>query len=151
MSFSTDEVLSIVRDFVTDPIQVKAVTAALIAAEKEAKNERATAEPKTKKRLVVLIRGDAATRRAVEGGAWVVALPKNAETATLLDKVSAAVRCSNDALKRKRATHTIKTFARAMEWPKAKAIKAASVSGAQDFSIKTKTPVEVVVVEKEEM
>jgi hypothetical protein len=153
MSLPTDEVLSIIKSHLPDPKVVQAIAKDLAAAEKEIKEERqATAGPKAKKRLVVLIRGDSATKAAVEGGAWVVALPEDGNTATLLDNVATAVRASNNALKRNRATRMIRTFARAMEWLKPKAIKgAAEGNPTAVFSIKTKTPIEVVVVEREEI
>lgn len=153
MPLPLDDVLSILRDHVSDPKTVKAITLDLVAAEKEVKQEReATAEPKAKKRFVVLLRGDAILKPALEGGAWIVAIPEGQSAEQLLGNVSSAVRASNDALKRNRASRVIKTFARAMEWLKPKAIKtAADGDAAKVFAIKTKTPVEIVLVEREEI
>ena len=150
MALPIESVLSIVRDHITDPTQRAAIAKALQAAEKEVKSERAeSAAPKAKKRFVVLIRGDATLKAAVSGGAWIVAENEGNDTNTLLSRIASAVRCSNDALKRNRATRTIKTFARAMEWLKPKAIKVASPE--QPWSVKTKVPVEVLVVEQESL
>lgn len=145
MSLDLDTVLSILRDHKIDGDNLIPIAKDLIAAEKEAKaSDAAEKTPKAKSKMVVLIRGDASLKRLVDGGAWVVAIPEMDSSSTLLAKVEASVKQSNDSLKRGRASRVIRTFARAMEWLKPKVTKEHGIVG-----IRTKQAVEVVVVESE--
>ena len=128
-----------------------------IAAEKEVKAEKAAeASVKTKTRLAILIRGDAALQQAVAAGAYVLSVPDDDTVSNtymaegLLNRVIAAAKEHNEAPRPRRgkSKRSIKTLNDAMTLLKAKTIKA---SGSQ-FSIKQKgMPVEVVVVTKEEL
>ncbi len=99
--------------------------------------------------MVVLLRGDASLRRLVEGGAWVVSEQESTiPRLPLTQRIAAAVKFANENLRGKnRATKVIRTFARAMEWLRTKSIK--SVDG--QFTVKTKTPVEVIVIDQESL
>jgi len=143
MSLSIDDTLDILRAHKIDGPNLTAIAKDLIAAEREIKEEKASDKtPKPKNRLVVLIRGDASLKRAVEGGAFVVSIPEADSASTILEKVKASVKTYNETIKRGRASRVIRTFARAMEWLRPKALKPNGITG-----IKTKTPVEVIVVE----
>lgn len=143
MSIPIDEILATLRNHKIEGDNLTAIAKDLIAVERELKEEKANEkEPRAKTKLVVLIRGDASLKRAVEGGAYVVSVKQDDNTATLLERIKLTVKDSNEKIKRGRASRVIRTFARAMEWLKPKALKLHGIQG-----IKNKTPVEVVVVE----
>lgn len=156
MSLPIDEILAVLRDHIpSDSPTLTAIAKDLIAAEKEVKAAAAAEKdaPKSKSRMVVLIRGDASLKRLVEGGAWVVTIPDdptqaNATSSTLLQRITKAVKTHNENLRGKnRAAKVIRTFARAMDWLRPKSIDMAQSA----FRVKTKVAVEVVVVESEEV
>lgn len=147
MSLELSEVADVLKAHLPDATLHK-VLKDLIAAEKAAKAAVAAepTEPRPKQEMVVLIRGDASLRKAVEGGAWVIKQKEGTDTTTLLDRIQRSVSSHNDSLRgNRRASKLIRTFARAMDWLRPKAID--RVSG--EFKVVTKTPVEVIVVESE--
>lgn len=140
-----DDILPILREHNIEGDNLTKIAKDLIAAEREIKAEaEASKEPKPKSRFVVLIRGDASLKKAVEAGAYIVSVPEASDSTTLLARLKAAVKTSNDTIKRGRASRVIRTFARAMEWLKPKVLKQHQIS-----SVKTRQPVEVIVVEQE--
>ena len=157
------DALDVVRQYVTDPEVLKKIAAALNAAQREnaaakAADKEAGTSKSNRYRLVVLVRGDSTLKPLVAGGAFVFAVPDGEEDVALSDTYSGegllqrfynAVRAHNDAPKGKRgkATRKIKTFAEAIRYLKPKTIK----GNGSAFKIKTTAPVEVVVVEKEEV
>jgi hypothetical protein len=143
MSITIDDALNVLRNHKIEGNDLTAIAKDLIAIEKELKAEKeANKEEKPKTNMVVLIRGDAALKKAVQGGAFIVTVPENSDNNTFLARLAAAVKTSNDSIKRGKSSRAIRTFARAMEWLKPKALKQHQIKG-----IKTKTPVEVIVVE----
>jgi hypothetical protein len=158
-SLPISDALSIVRDHISDPDLLKAVTADFLkvqrelAAEKEAAKEGAT--NRNKNRFVVLLRGDAALKAAVAGGAFIMAVPDDetlVETYSgvgLLQRFCKAIAHQNDAPKGRRgkARTKIRTYVEAFRWLKPKAVKETESA----FKIKTAEAVEVIVLEKEEV
>ena len=150
MPIPVDDAIDILRGHISDSATLQAIAKDLLAAEKEAKADRGSdAAPKTKNTMVVLIRGDAALKSKLEGGAWVVSVPDPVDgqrnPTPLLDRVSRAVKGYNEGLKRGKTNKSIRTFARAMEKLSPKSIK----NSGGDFKVKTKLPVEVIVVESD--
>lgn len=157
------DILDIVRQRVSDPVTIKAITDDLLktqrelAAEKAAEKESSSAGPKAKNRFVILLRGDASLKPLVAGGAFILAVPDSdiPEANTymgdaLLQRFYKAVSTYNDIPEKRgrgRAKTKMKTFFDAIRRLKPKAIKESGSS----FKIKTVDPVEVVVVEKEEV
>ena len=128
----------------------------LIAAEKELKAHRGDAGPKSKKRLVAMVRGDAQLKALVAAGAYVVSVPDNDADPShstytgdgLVKRIVAAARAHNDTPQKRRGRNRrlIKTFNDAMTMLRAKTIK----QSGSTISIKAKgVPIEVVVVEHE--
>jgi len=158
-SLPVDDTIEVLRSHIKDATLLNAVVKDLLAAQREvaqAKAEEAAANKgnKTKNRYTVLIRADASEaaklRQLVAAGGYVLTVPDDDTTDTysgegLLGRISTAARTFNDNLKRKRTSRLIKSFVQAMECLKTKAIK----SSGSSFAIKTKTPVEIVVVDKE--
>lgn len=143
MSLDLDVVLNVLRSHQIDGDNLIPIARDLIAAEKQVKAEEAQDKtPKAKTKLVVLIRGDGATKRAVEAGAFVVSVPEERSASTILDSLRMAVVRHNETITKRRASRTIRTFARAMEWLRPKHLKPFEIG-----SVKTKTPIEVIVVE----
>lgn len=150
MSIPLDEIVSVLSTHLKDPAQVRAITEELKAVEAEAKESRASASAKrTKTKQVVLIRGEASLKPLVAGGAWIVAVPEDDQTATLQDRIRTSARAYNDGLRKDRATRLVKTFARALEWVKGKVIKQAC--GSHPYQVRTRLPVEVQVVENPDL
>lgn len=157
MSLELDSVISILQSHIADGTLIQALAKDLIAAEREAKEAKEPTTKATPKRLVVLVRGDAALAKAVAGGAWVVSVPgtESPETTTysgdsLLSRIKRAVTAANEAPTRgrRRGKPTrIKTFAEAMRWLRPKALKQTEST----LAIRTKEPVEVVVVTAEDV
>lgn len=148
MALEIVDVADVLRAHLTDPAQLNAVLKDLIATEKAAKAAEANddKEPRPKQEFVVLIRGNAATKAAVAGGAWLVKTPAESDNTTLLDRIRSAVQAHNDSLRGKqRGTRIIRTFARAFNLLRPKSILLAEAN----FKISTKTPVEVMVIESE--
>ncbi len=156
MSLLIEDILAILRDgnYLTDSTTLQAVAKDLIQAEKEVAATKETAGPAAKTRLTVLIRGDAALRAAVAGGAWIVSVPDDTESTQsytanyLIDRLRKAVAEHNDAPKarRGRAKRVIKTWFEAFTTLKAKTIKASGSA----IGLKGKGSLaEVVVLEDE--
>ncbi len=154
MSLPIDEIVQILRDggHITDSKALQAAAKDLIAAEKELKETKETA-PKTKTRLVVLARGDAAMQAALSGGAWVVSVPDDDSTSTyssasLLSRLRTAAAQHNDAPKARRGKGRVKvvTWSDLFRNLKAKTLK----TSGSNVGIKAKgTPSEVVVLTSE--
>lgn len=158
-SIPVPEVLAVIRDHVKDPETVKAVAADIakiqreIAQEKEAEKEGKG--PKSKNRFVVLIRSDnPAAQSVAAAGAYVVTVPDDDTTDTyngtaLLERIKKAVAYHNEkpAGKRGRKRSIIKKFTEAMANLKSKVFKETE----SKVLVKTKLPVEVVIVDKEEI
>lgn len=155
------DVLDVVRQHVKDPATLKTIQAELLQAQREnaaAKlaDREAGAGAKNKYRLAVFIRGDASLKPLVAGGAFIIAVPDTdgpeSETyvgEALLQRFYKAVKTHNEAPKGKRgrARSIIKTFAEAFRVLKPKTIKQSESL----FKLKGSDPVEVIVVEKEEV
>src|ERR1700739_1494865 len=117
MSLPIDEILDVLRAHKIDGQPLQSIAKDLIAAEKEVKEDRAAhAVPKPKKKSVVLIRGDAALKAQVAGGAYIVQVEEADDTTTLLGRISAAARSYNEGLRRNRANRVVRTFVKAMEY-----------------------------------
>ncbi len=151
------DAISILRDHVT-PDTLTAIAADLQKLVKEEAADRAKDKaPKTKNRFVVLLRSDdEAVARAVQAGAFIVSVP-DADDLTadtyhsdaLLQRLAKAAAHHNDNPARgrgKRNHRAIKTFVEAMERLKAKSLAA---TDSPKVRIKTRLPVEIVVVRKE--
>lgn len=156
MSLPVDEVLSVLREHVTDSSTLQAITKDLIKTEKEIKEAKAADKtPKAKTRMVALIRGNAELKQLVAAGAFVLSVPDDDTTNTysgdgLLARLNKAAVSHNEAPRKRRSKNNrkIKTLFDAMTLLKAKTIKASGST----FSIKQKgQPIEVVVVEKEDI
>lgn len=155
------DILDVLRERVTDPEVLKTITADLMAASRELAAEKAAEKEnasgsKNKYRLTVLIRGDASLKALVAGGAYVFAVPDDPELVEtysgegLLQRFYKAVHAHNYAPQkgvRGRKRSLFKTFGDAVRGLKPKAIKSTESA----FKIKTALPVEVIVVEKEEV
>jgi hypothetical protein len=154
------DVLDVVRQHVSDPVALKAIQAELLAAQREnaaAKlADKEAGGAKNKYRFAVFIRGDASLKPLVAGGAFIVAVPDTdgpeSETyvgEALLQRFYKAVKTHNEAPKGKRGRtrSIIKTFAEAFRILKPKTIKQSESL----FKLKGSDPVEVIVVEKEEV
>lgn len=156
-SIPIPEVLSILRDHVEDPQALKRITEELakiqreLAAEKEAEKEANANGPKTKNRFVVLLRSDdPKAAQAVAAGAYVLTVPDDDTTDTyngqaLIERLRKAVRYHNDSGSkggRGRKKMLIKRFVDAMAYLKTKALKETE----SKVLIKTKAPVEVIIV-----
>lgn len=155
------EVVSVIRDRIQDPETLKAIQNDLaqiqreLAAEKE--EEKKDAASKTKNRFVVLIRSDdPKAAQIAAAGAYVVAVPDDETTDTyngqaLIERLRKAAIHHNEGGSKKsnrgRKRTLIKRFVDAMSWLKPKALKETE----SKVLIKTKTPVEVVVVAKEDL
>jgi hypothetical protein len=155
------DILDVIRQHITDPKELKSIQDELLAAQREnaaAKlaEKEAGDGPKNKYRFAVFIRGGAALKPLVAGGAFIVAVPDTdgPESITytgeaLLQRFYKAVKTHNEAPKGKRGRTRalIKTFAEAFRILKPKTIKASESL----FKLKGTDPVEVIVVEKEEV
>ena len=155
------EIIDVLRQRV-DPETLKIVTADLLAtqralaAEKEAE-KGSSSGIKSKNRFVILVRGDASLKPLVAGGAFVLSVPDSdtPEANTymgdaLLQRFYKAVSTYNDIPEKRgrgRAKTKMKTFFDAIRRLKPKVIKESGSS----FKIKNVDPVEVIVVEKEEV
>ncbi len=124
-------------------------------AAREAAADRAKDKaPKTKNRFVVLLRSDdEAVARAVQTGGFIVTVPDDTTDTyhgdALLQRLAKAVAHHNETPGRgrgKRNHRAIKTFVEAMERLKAKSLAA---TDSPKVRIKTRLPVEIVVVRKE--
>lgn len=162
-SIPTDEVLSVLKKHIQDFATVQAIAKDLLAVQKELAEEKRAAAggPKRKNNFVIVIRGDDSVKRAVEAGAYVLTVPNcDSETETtetftqntLIERVKKAVKVDNELPNAKRgryarkASHKITTFVSAMENLRTKAIKQAH-QGPSMFTIKTRTPVPIIVVD----
>ncbi len=158
MSLAIDDTLEVIRVHLKDnSTLLNAIAKDLIKAEKEiaaAKSaENESDGPKMKNRFVVLIRSDDSEtlKPLVAAGAFILAVPdddQSIETYSgegLIGRIATAARNFNETMKRKKGQRTIRTFVSAMSGLKTKAIK----NSGSNFLIKTKIPVEVVVVDKE--
>lgn len=164
MKLDLGEILDVLRQRITDEETLKKITSDLLAAqralaaEKAAeKEENASTGPKNKYRLSILIRGDAALKAQVAGGAYILAVPDGEDAVesntymgeALLQRFYKAISHHNDHLKGKRGKSKprIKTISDAFRILKPKTIKESE----NLFKVKTDLPVEVIVVEKEEV
>lgn len=152
-SLSIDDVITAVRKHVTDEVKVKAILKDLVAAQQEVEEDKVKS-PKSKNKFVVLLRGDASLRDKVSGGAWVVSCSDDetlVETYSgegLWNRILKAVRYHNENPGKVKKRHKmIKTFFAAMNTLKPKTFKLTE----SVVSVKTREPVEVIVVEKDEI
>lgn len=156
-SLPISDALAIVRDHVADQSLLKAITDDLlkaqreIAAEKEAAKEE-NASGRNKNRFVVMIRGDAALKAQVAGGAFIIAVPdgedQDVQTYSgdqLLQRFYKGVRVYNEAPRGKRgkARTKVESIVDAFRLVKAKVWKDAETG----IKVKTASPVEVIVLE----
>ena len=156
------EILDVLRQRVTDEATLKAITADLLAAQRALAAEKAAekeekAGPKNKYRFAILLRGNAALKAQVAGGAYILAVPDGEDVAEsntymgegLLQRFYKAITHHNDHIKGKRGKSKprIKVFSDAFRILKSKTIKESESA----FKIKSDTLVEVIVVEKEEV
>lgn len=154
------DTLAVIRDHIADAATFDAISKDLLrvqrelAAEKEAEKE-ASDGPKNKYRFVVLIRGDNALKAAVAGGAFIMAVPDSEDLIEtysgdgLIQRLNKAVHTQNEAPRGKRgkARSKIKSYPEAFRMLKTKAIKGSS----SEFKVKTKDPVEVLVLTESEV
>lgn len=150
MSLDLDSVLDVLRSHDLPSPTLQAIAKDLIAAERQTKEEAAAesaANPKVKTKMVVFVRGNAALRDLVAGGAWVLRVREDDQTTTIQSRVKAVAKLYNERLTRHRSSRVIRTWARALEWAKGKVVKDAQ--GA--YTVLTRQPVEVQVVEREEV
>lgn len=147
------DIIAVLRDeaLVTETPRLQAIARALEKAERETKEQR-KAEPRGKTRLVILVRGDAALQRALDGGGWVVSVPDDDTTNTysaegLVNRLRKAVIAHNEAPKgRRKAKTKVETWAQCFTQLRAKTLKD---SGSQ-IGIKQKgNPAELVVLTSE--
>jgi hypothetical protein len=161
MSSTTDpilalsETLAVLRDHVLDTGTLAAIATELRKTAADAAKARASdRQPKAKSRHVILLRSDdKAVCDAVAAGAYVLTVPDDDTTLAtysgdaLLARLSKAVQHHNDTPARGRRKHRpIKTFTEAMEHLKPKAL---SHTDSPKLRIKTRLPVEVVIVTRE--
>ena len=153
-TLSIDDVIVAVRKHVSDDEKVKAIIKDLAAVQQEVEEDKPEKGPKAKNKFVVLIRGDAALKDKVAGGAWVVSCSDDetlVETYSgegLWNRILKAVRYHNDNPGKVKKRHkVIKTFFGAMNTLKPKTFKLTE----SVLSVKTREPVEVIVVEKDEI
>lgn len=156
------DILDIIRQRVTDETTRKQIVADLNAAQKELAAEKAAekaeglGKTKNKYRLVALVRGDASLKPLVAGGAFIVAVPDmdTPEAATyagdaLLERIYKAARMHNQRRQGVRGRPLVKmnTFFEVLKGLKPKAIRASESA----FKVKCADPIEVVVVEREDI
>ena len=155
MSLPIDEVLSTLRDHITDNALLQKISQDLTKVEQELKDAKEPAAKGGKTRLAILIRGDKALAAAVAGGAYVMGVPDAGDTDAvesstymgdaLINRLRKAVVTHNEAPKGKRGKKRakIETWFQAFSTLRPKAIKE---SGSQ-MTIKQKgVPAEVIVL-----
>lgn len=156
MSLPVDEIVAVLRDHVDSPT-LQAIAKDLLKVEADNKRANTSEKPnRTKSRFVVLLRSeDEAVIKAVQAGAYLVSTPDDETTDTyhgkaLLQRLDKAVAHHNDNPPRGRGKgkhRVIKTLAEAMEGLKGKALAA---TDSPKLKIRTKLPVEIVVVSHEQ-
>ena len=158
MSLPIEEIISVLKEHLSDSAKLNAIAKDLIKIEKEVKEASASEKtPKAKNRFVILLRTDpsqaAILKPLVEVGGYVLTVPDDTQLvetysgAGLLQRIYKAARQWNENLKRKKGSRTIKTFVSAMEILKPKAIK----ESGSEFKIKASYPAEIIVIDKEEI
>jgi hypothetical protein len=123
------------------------------------KAERESSSPKSKNRFVVLVRGDEALKTALAGGAWVVQVADEADSALIQPSLIAAAARQNDGKAAKTSNRgrkakggRIGSWAELFSWAKTKFTK--QVGAEQDrvlVKIKNKEPAEVQVIITEDV
>ncbi len=156
-SIPISDVLAIIRDNVTDATQRAAIAAELLKTQKQIAADKATAEPRGKTRLAVVLRDDTSTsalKDAVAAGCYVLSVPDPEDDTTLantymgaglIGRIQTAARAHNEAPRKRRSKgkRIITTLHDAMTLLKAATIKGSGSA----FGVKQKgTPVEIVLV-----
>lgn len=154
LPFTFDDIIGTIKKHVTDEVAVQKIARDLQAIKREVEQNKPDKSEKTGKerKFVVFLRGDEALKKAISGqGAWILNCPDDETSNTysadgLVERLKKAARYSNDnPPKTRRKPFSIKTFVQLFEYLKPRSIK----DSESDFKIKTKLPVELIVLDKE--
>ncbi len=142
MAVKIPTVISILRDQKIDPKILTEIETKLEAVEADSKEERGSAGPKAKNEFVIVVRGDAALKKILQQG-WVLNVKEGFDIQTLPEVMKSIAADNNAGQKRK--INPLKKWAEFFQHCKRRWLKV------KDVHIKTKEPVQIVVLNDEEI
>lgn len=140
MAIKIEDIVEALREEKIPANTIIAVQNKLEAIQEELKAERKSDVPKAKNEFVIVVRGDAALSKVLQQG-WVIQVPSGSDIQNLPSRFTDAAKEHNNKQKRKK--NIIQKWSEFFHYCKRPFVKSRSIN------IKTKEPVQVVVLQNE--
>ena len=140
MAIKIEDIIETLREEKIPANSIIAIQNKLEAIQEELKAERKSEVPKTKNEFVIVVRGDSSLAKTLQQG-WIVQVPAGSDIQNLGSKFTDAAKEHNNNQKRKK--NIIQKWSDFFQYCKRTFVKT------RNINIKTKQPVQVVVLEKD--